>query len=378
MLETIGNAKMNNLLVGNGINIQFGGTDYINKNIIRRAIENVKRGRFPKEIYPEEVVDYLQILYETFPDVIGGKYDEYALANNEKQALDNLKTRYKRRGTTSVEDIGFEDFFLVHNLFCYKHKIYNPEKFYFRESLRCLFLDSIYNSSQILDIYKKFPRNLKTYFNFFDFIFTTNYDNNIEIFSGKKIRYLHGAYHIREDVYDPKSLRNKMSDNPISQIDILDEYSHLYSNALMSFSGDEKKFRMNMHGQANSAVSKFANQKADNPELAEQIQRRKTSGNKLVRRLHEIIVLKNENPELFFSDNFPISKFSNIEGNLEILGLSPNNDNHILNFIAMNDKLLEITYYYYDESEATEMKDLLGDKKIYFIDVKQFWSKLVD
>ena len=41
---------MKNIIVGNGINIQYGGDDYKNSNNIKRAIDTLKSGNFPSEI----------------------------------------------------------------------------------------------------------------------------------------------------------------------------------------------------------------------------------------------------------------------------------------------------------------------------------------
>ena len=289
----------------------------------------------------------------------------------------NLKARYKQRNIKSIENIGFEDFFLVHNLFCHKHKIDNPEKYNFRECLRTLFLDSTYNSGKIQEIHKNFPKKLKVFFESFDSIFTTNYDNNIESFTERKIYYLHGAFHIRSEVYDPESLRNKISDSPISQVEILDEYIHLYSNALTSFSGEMKLFSMKTPGKANCAITKFAKGMAEKPEVAQQIESWKNSENELVRRLYESIVLKNENARLSFNDYYPVKDFSNITGKIDILGLSPNNDSHIFSSIKENDKLQEATYYYCDEDESAEIEKILTDKKVSFVNVMQFWDQMI-
>lgn len=40
---------MKNLLVGNGINIQFGGYENTNEAIIVRGIKNLEKNNFPKE-----------------------------------------------------------------------------------------------------------------------------------------------------------------------------------------------------------------------------------------------------------------------------------------------------------------------------------------
>ena len=40
---------MNNIIIGNGINIQYGGIEYTNESIINRALSNLKTNKFSKE-----------------------------------------------------------------------------------------------------------------------------------------------------------------------------------------------------------------------------------------------------------------------------------------------------------------------------------------
>ncbi len=48
------------LLVGNGVNIQFGGLDYTNQNIIKRAFNYLETNNYPSEIYPIEIGEYIK------------------------------------------------------------------------------------------------------------------------------------------------------------------------------------------------------------------------------------------------------------------------------------------------------------------------------
>jgi len=56
-----------------------------------------------------------------------------------------------------------------------------------------VFIDSIYNNGKINSIYQHFPQRFIEFVNEFDCIFTTNYDKNIELATGREVLYLHGA-----------------------------------------------------------------------------------------------------------------------------------------------------------------------------------------
>lgn len=93
-----------------------------------------------------------------------------------------------------ITDIGFEDYYLIHDLVCHKMKVYNPEQFYIRESMKVAYLYSIYNDGKINQLYKNYPRLFIEFLIKFDNIFTTNYDSNIELATGKEIFHIHGQF----------------------------------------------------------------------------------------------------------------------------------------------------------------------------------------
>ncbi|RUT48002.1 hypothetical protein EJP82_02340 [Paenibacillus anaericanus] len=368
---------MKNILVGNGINIQFGGSEYLNSHILNRAVRNVKSGHFPADVYPSEVAEWLMYLFSQFSLVINGLFDNYAVTESERTALADLKKRYRKKNSyQSFDIIGFEDYFLVHNLVCVKEKIVNPERYNFREVLRIFILDSIYNAGNIEEVYHKFPFDLLGFLRQYDNIFTTNYDKNIEKYVDKEVFYLHGAFHILADVYDPNSLRNHMSDSPLKNANIITGFDHLYSNALTTYSGESKEFLIGMQNTANEAMTKFLNGIKEKPEIIPQIEEWKDSDSSLVRNLYEAIKIKQDRPDLTFLEFDAIDRFREIEGSLTILGLSPNNDNHIFNEIRSNEKLDEVIYYYYDNSEGNRVNKLFDNKKVKIIDVKKFWKEL--
>lgn len=173
---------MKNILIGNGFDIQFGGKDYINRNIIIRAVNNRDKDDFPCDIYPKEIITLLSHLYIIIPSIISGDYDKFAVMYYEKKSLIEFKKRYNNFRTLSLYDIGIEDYFFIYELFSRENRISNPKKFDIRQALRRMFLDAIFNKGKINKLITKFPYKLRKFLLLYDNIFTTNYDNNIEGF----------------------------------------------------------------------------------------------------------------------------------------------------------------------------------------------------
>jgi len=187
----------------------------------------------------------------------------------KKKELDAFKSIYSIN--VSISDIGFEYYFLLNELHCRKNKITNPERYYFQEFLRRLFLDSIFNKGKINKLYLKFTTNVVDYISSFDNIFTTNYDKNIELATGKNVLYLHGAFHVLDPVYDSNSFRNRLSDKHAEKTPVIKGYEHTFSNAITGSSGAFKLFATNQPELANSAVDKFAKGMQENPEIKIQL-----------------------------------------------------------------------------------------------------------
>lgn len=71
---------MKNLLVGNGINIQFNKTDYTTQQIVLRILKNCDREDFPSHIivnYPYLLKNYIGQLFLEGRDALVGKYDGF-------------------------------------------------------------------------------------------------------------------------------------------------------------------------------------------------------------------------------------------------------------------------------------------------------------
>lgn len=369
---------MNNLLVGNGFLIQFGGRAYTNREIVLRTLINYERSDFPADVIvntPIEAKSYFGFMFNEILSVLKNEYDGYCNCSAEREALAVFKEKYGKYKSLQISDIGFEDFYLIHDLICHKTGTGNPDQFYVRESLKMAFLHAIFNYGKIETVYKNFPKavieRLKTY----DAIFTTNYDNNIEQATSEEIYHIHGSFYEKADVYKTESFRNQISDCPIKDCFIDEEYFYLYSTAISFHCGEYKRMHFEEGRSANIAVEKMAKAYDTDYAIRKDIDGWKNDSNKLVANLYEAIQIKRNNPNMRFSEPYHIDKFENMNGHLDIIGLSPYNDFHIFEMIN-NSKLDSITFYYFEESECSIISNRLPNKNVEYISVKSLWEEL--
>lgn len=372
---------MNNLLVGNGINIQFNKKDYTTQQLVLRILKNCDREDFPSHIivnFPYLLKNYIGQLFLEARDILEDKYDSYTNCFAEVESLKSFKKRYKDKiNILRITDIGFEDYYLIHDLVCHKTNTQNPKQYYIREAMRIAYLYAIYNDGKINTLYQEYPRKFIDYLIGFDNIFTTNYDLNVELATQKQVYHIHGQFDKKSDVYLLNSFRNQLPDAPIKEIEIDEKYFYLYSNALTTHSGAYKELQIKQISQANSVVEKMAMAYNNDPKIKQEVDSWTIEANKLTANMGYAIQLKAVNPSLTFSDNYHFDIFKNITGTLQILGLSPWNDFHI--FESVNDSDIDkCVYYYFDESECDKIKELLPELnvqgKIEFLSVKAFWE----
>jgi len=372
---------MNNLLVGNGINIQFNKKDYTTQQLVLRILKNCDREDFPSHIivnFPYLLKNYIGQLFLEARDILEDKYDSYTNCFAEVESLKSFKKRYKDKiNILRITDIGFEDYYLIHDLVCHKTNTQNPKQYYIREAMRIAYLYAIYNDGKINTLYQEYPRKFIDYLIEFDNIFTTNYDLNVELATQKQVYHIHGQFDKKSDVYLLNSFRNQLPDAPIKEIEIDENYFYLYSNALTTHSGAYKELQIKQISQANSVVEKMAMAYNNDPKIKQEVDSWTIEANKLTANMGYAIQLKAVNPSLTFSDNYHFDIFKNITCTLQILGLSPWNDFHI--FESVNDSDIDkCVYYYFDESECDKIKELLPELnvkgKLEFLSVKAFWE----
>lgn len=376
---------MKNLLVGNGINIQFDNQNYTTSMIVLRILKNCDRDDFPAHIIVNEpylLKNYIGQLFLEARLALQGEYDSYVNCKSEEASLASFKEQYsKNLSTLRITDIGFEDYYLIHDLVCHKYKTVNPEQFYIRESMRIAYLLSIYNDGLLDELHKKYPPKFVEYLRSFDSIFTTNYDSNIDSVVEKRVFHIHGWFKQLSAVYDATSFRNQLPDAPIEGTVIDDKYYYLYSNALTTHCGDYKEFQLKQYSYANEAITKLAVAYETNPSVKKDVDSWIADANKITANMGHAVKLKISNPDLVFSDDFHFDELSKIKGELEILGLSPWNDFHIFEAIEKSE-ITQCTYYYFSDEQRDKVLEMLptlhSKGLLKLCPLKNFWSKMYE
>ena len=67
--------------------------------------------------------------------------------------------------------------------------------------------------------------------------------------------------------------------------------------------------------------------------------------------------------------------FKSISGQVEILGLSPNNDEHLFLLLSQNPKVKSVVYYYFDDKDRQEIQHHIK-KPITYKKATKLWKSL--
>lgn len=324
-----------NLLVGNGINIQFGGADaYSGYATMNRVVENIKAGKYTtlteNSLSVDDQLELLNGMVKVIDKIKAGKCRNRADGLFMHMELDRITRTYPVN--SSISSIFLEDYFLAFEIFNNgfrttdgeeQNEAYRKIMFTF---LRQMIVDGIYNEGAINEVYKNFYPGMSTYLHRFSNIFTTNYDYNLEnlLGSAEKVCHLHGEFGKLAPEYDDASLyyaANKAEcDELISKK--ASGMDHVYSDAVMSWSWLDK------YG-----------------ELIEP----DTKGKE----------------ELFKS----------ISGQLEIVGLAPANDEHLFLLLNSNPKIKSVVYYYLKDEDRNELPHHLT-KPMTYKKVVKLWDSM--
>ena len=88
---------MKNILVGNGINIEFGGKDYCNSGIIRRLLSNLNTKNysdmFANKVTNQELIQVIYGLHKELRNVLKGNYDCFCNSDEERFTLERKARR---------------------------------------------------------------------------------------------------------------------------------------------------------------------------------------------------------------------------------------------------------------------------------------------
>lgn len=359
---------MKSILFGNGLNIKFGGNEYGNGNILYRGSAALKRDKKLGTLCPPEMLVFFHEMYEVVPDVINGLYD--AVADDCVAELNHFKVNYGQKKIKDVGQIGMEDYFLVLHLMYKFNRSYSASKSLFSieqereaaELFRDLCLVGIYNSGKINQLNQQYSEEFVSYINEFDNVFTTNYDLNLDAVYSGVVQHLHGQFNVLDQLYDPNSFRNSLSDNQFETNNLknIPGYEYIHSTALMNYSGVNKFKRiMDEHRLNNLSIE-------DVLSLPEGVA--KDSEIKLALEAKRRV---QEDPSLQFQEYDAYEKFKQISDSLTIIGLSPANDNHI--FSQVNK--LDSTFYYYSDKDKDSAQKSMTEGTT-FRNVSDLWTEL--
>jgi hypothetical protein len=373
---------MKTILIGNGFNMELGGSEFGNKAIINRFLNFAKTKDYSNRLYKgtienDELECILPGLYEEFKTMVSGGYDKLVIAPEDIKLLNLLKDRYNN--TAKIDEIGMEDYFVILRLF---HIRYNDPKELIKsthDGFCWQFFDAIYNDGRIQEIANsitpKYREYIQQQLNEFNTIYTLNYDNTVEQIAKKTVKYLHGDFETLLDQYNPNTLvghyyQKENIENPVN-----DDMYHIFCNGLMGFSGTYKEHIMNIMENGQFGANEIFKHYSAGMDISDlkKLERLRLLPSQEERFTYGIISAKIEKPELGMH-LYPMKELSQIVGELSILGVSPFNDEHIWCTILENRNISSITYYYYDENSKVAFQNYVSDFRIDYQPASIFWG----
>lgn len=306
-----------NLLVGNGINIQYGGYDaYSNEAIIKRVLNNIIVGR-TQSYLPACSKDDLLKAFEKSREILTNiknykPKEEYLFLLTE---IDRISKQYK--ADTPVEKIGMEDFFICME---YVKEESDSEEFLqeAHREFQMLFLDAIYNDGKINTI--EYGSQFNGFVSEYDHVFTINYDLNLDRYRDD-IKHLHGRFDQLAPEYDVHSEYIKNNPNSNKATTMCPGFSHVYSNTIMSW------YWLDKYGDW---IGK--------------------------------------------EETFGVDLFKQMQGTLDIIGMSPCNDEQL--FILLNQSgIKHVNYYCHKNNGVIEIQKKII-KPITVRNVEKLWNSM--
>lgn len=361
------------VLLGNGINIQFGGKAYSNRFILLRIVFNALCDRYDKlfegTLSGKEIEHIFRGLLPTANDVLAGKYDAISMDEDEvKETITEFKIQNAWRGKFEhYYDIPLEDWFLLLRLFFLDNPDLEDNWIASKQGLEWIILDAIYNEGRIQKNYQKMKKPVRRFFKSFDSIFTLNYDDNIELLTNKIVYHLHGDYAVLADSENIETVQGFLNIQKGQSV-INPEYPQCYCNALLNFSG-QQKYKVAQEKLNGIKALQHIKQLHDNDIVAFQ-SLRESMENQMAGNA-QIVDTYISYPELKIATDYHFRELEGLSGELHIIGLSPNNDSHIFACIEKS-AVDKIIFYSYGELSKT----LPLTKPYEFADIKKLWKSL--
>ena len=368
-----GELTLKSVLVGNGLNIQFGGMAYSSSFIMKRVKFKAKMDGydelFNNSLTKEDIIGILNGFVSISNDIIDNKYDDYVKNEDEKEALLDYKKRYGK--IVASHEIMLEDWFFILHMFFLKNADISENIITSKQGFERLILDAIYNDGDIQNLHTKMNKKVKRFFKDFDNIFTLNYDNNLERLTGKDVFHLHGDYSILHSSENPDYVSGYLREKKKGRV-LINDYEHCFCNALLDYSGKLKLRKADLNHRLNIDSEKYRlRYEIDQIWKNDLLSCKSDKPNE-----YEMIMTKINNPHLKMAPEYYFDKLRRVEGELYILGMSPNNDNHIFDIINENQKIKKVYFYYFSESDRQKIEDSFSPDIYKCKSILKLWSDL--
>jgi len=360
---------MRSVLVGNGINIQFGGKAYSNDFIMKRiflgAQTNKYEALFDGQVSGEIITGIFKGFIDTANKIINGDYDSLG-DDDDQEAIKDFMSRYTEP-VAKYHEIMLEDWFLLIRVFFITNSDLKDQWQSVKQGFEHLILDAIYNEGMLTSLHKNMNKKVKRFFAGFDYIFSLNYDNNLEVLTGKEVFHLHGDYSVPADSENPDTVRGYLRQQAGQMVSV-SEFHHCFCNAMLDYSGDLKFRRALAIRECTIEMNRWLNlSKHDKLEYEKQIALLKEKDENTFQLVSTYV----QRPDLHIGTNYHFDELSNLQGELYIIGLSPNNDGHI--FKCINESKIKKVYFYYFSKDD---KAIPITKPFELLPVNELWQPL--
>ena len=348
------------ILIGNGFNINFGGAAYTNQFIIKRIIFNARAKKydilFDGQITGDEIANIFFQLAKWTNDIVGGKYDD-VIPPEDMGILEDFKSRYNWN-LEHYYEVGLEDWLFILHVYFLSNSDIAKEWIPARHGFELMMLDAIYNDGDIQTLHTVMGKSVKRWLREYDYIFTLNYDNNIEDLVQKTVFHLHGDYRTPANSENPHTLLG-YSRTQTGQSAVAPGFEHCYCNALFDYAGEHKFAVAEAFEKGEEGLLALAESGISSPLLPAPIA--------------NLVQLHKEHPELIFGVPYHFEKLKALSGDLHIVGMSPNNDAHIFRLINKS-AVEQVVFYSYSESEMKRPLPL--HQKVEHRSVNDLWGQL--
>lgn len=218
-----------------------------------------------------------------------------------------------------LTDVGLEDFFIALEPL---YRATDDEKLRkdTHTAVRQIIVDAIYNDGKIQKL--DYGAEFGSFINSYDNVFTLNYDTNLDKYRNDVV-HLHGRFDVLAPEYDSKSEFCLSNPSECREAEMVSGFEHTYCDAIMEWNW------LNKYGDW-------------------------------------------LNKEKLYGDD----KFKSIPGQLDIVGMAPQNDEHIFITISNNSQVRLVNFYYFNKNERAEIRKHIKNHSITDKDVNRLWNRL--